>query len=387
MLAISRSELRLSVILVLCFLWAQQSISISIFGGNLRLGFVALLILSLFYNPKINTDTLAIFVYVSILGVISSLAHYESFRTIFYTIILLGNFVIYNFLYNYLKDYKVEYLVNSVRYHLILIILLLLMEAFYSDDRLHLFFKEPSYLGIYLSIFVSFSIMTRNIGTMILCVVIGILSISVFSFVVILCGLSIFFLQLLYSKDLKLYQRIFLFLLASMAILALIYFAQSNRYTASIFRLVSNFSFSEVGLFLVERGGSRIDRMLSAFHYFRFETNWVLGSGPGSFIDLNNPVNNPTYSQINKTQSGFSGSAINIFVEFLVEYGALAIPGLMFIIYRSRLFVFNVALFPILICMFMEGSYLRPSFWFGIPFLLCCYNSMKVSRGLPRVNE
>lgn len=380
MLTVRYSELKLCMILFLCFLWAQQGISISFFGGNLRFGFAVLLTLSIWYNAKINIYALGIVIYVSILGLTSSLTHYESYKSIFYTILLIGNFYIYNFLYNYFKEFRVDALVNSVRYHLIFIILLLLIEDFFSNDRLHLLFKEPSYLGIYLSVFVSFSIITRDISVLILCAIIGLLSISVFSFVVLLCGLLIFFAHTLITKKLKLFQKIGLILLALIILSGLIYLGHSNRYTASLFRLFSNFTVAEIVQFLVERGGSRIDRMLSAFHYFWFETTWVLGSGPGTFIDLNNPIKNPTYSQVNSTQPGFSGSAINIFVEFLVEYGILAMLGLTAIIYRSRTFIFNLALLPIFICMFLESSYLRPAFWFGIPFLLCCYNSMNLHR-------
>ena len=375
-LQIHKSLLILYVIFTFVFIWCQQLLSVNVAGGNLRFGFILLLLLVFLANIKLNTKFLSLVIIFIILGLASSFS-LVSWRPIFYIFLFLGNAFISIYLYQLFIRSDLHKLEIVCRWHLLTLILLLVCEALITDGRLHLGFKEPSYLGIYLSVFVGVAILMRNFQTLFYATIAGALSLSMFSVVTLAFGWSLFYLRFLRNPRVVRQKKVLISASLPFFVFGFAIFLLENRLTRSFVNLFTELSFENVLQYLLIRGGSRVDRMFSALEYGAHNVLVFFGVGPGNFVYVNNPISNPTYEQINTEQGGFSGPATNVFIEFGVEFGLVALLILVAtILYNNRRLPW-VALLPLFLCISFESSYLRPSLWFGATLLIAMNFNLK----------
>jgi hypothetical protein len=366
---IKNTHIRLFTFLNLLLVWSSQTLSVEIFGGNLRFGFLLLVLCAPLIIRKISREIVSVLLLILILGVVSGFS-FISLRPIIYVFLLIGNTIIFLSIIEFFKNERLRDLDVAIYYHLIMIIIFLVIENIFFTGRAHLFFKEPSYLGIYLSCFIFYGVVRNNNFVIVFGLTIALLSISMFSIFVVIMGILLQVWQNFSLRKILLPRNIIGIVAAIPLSYVLGSYLAENRYTKDFFRFLDNISLDALLNFLIYRGGSRVDRMLSAWHYFINHTSYFVGVGPGNFVLVNNPEQNSGYIQINEQQNGFSGPAINVFVEFLVEFGLLStLCVLLFLITRGYRIRFPLFLFsPVLFCMFFESSYLRPAFWIAVAF-------------------
>lgn len=369
----------------LLLVWSSQTLSVEIFDGNLRFGFLLLLLCAPLIIRKISKKIVLVLLPILILGIVSGFS-FTSLRPIFYVFLLIGNTIIFLSIIEFFNSERLRDLDIAIYYHLTLIIILLVIENILYSGRAHLFFKEPSYMGIYLSCFIFYGVVRNNNFFIAFALTIALLSISIYSIIVVISGILLQIWQNFSMRKILLPRNIICIVAAYPLSYVLGSYLAENRYTKDLIRLLDNISLDALANFLIYRGGSRVDRMLSAWHYFINHTSHFVGVGPGNFVLVNNPEQNSGYIQINDQQNGFAGPAINIFVEFLVEFGLLAtFFVLLFLLTRGYRMRFPLFFFsPVLFCMFFESSYLRPAFWIAVAFGVILSKATNYSDERPR---
>lgn len=363
---IKREDIFLIISLILCF----DNLSIPISGGQIRFGyflFFAYLILVGVTFKKNYIIALSIMpIYFLAIGLGN-----VTLRTILMPFLIFFNLFLYGGLFAGLKKISLFEFTEAVTKHIYIVAIAIVLEIVIFQDRPHLFFKEPSYLAIYLCAFIFPILAMKNWKHLLILIFLLLLTQSFFALVAITITLSIVFIQLLISLNVRKYMLMVTLALAVFLIWPII---SENRYLSTASRIISADGIEAVFNLLLNRGGSRFDRMLSAVDYIKKEIP-LFGVGAGNFVTINNL--NP-HGYVPRVQNG--GPATNIFVEFTVEAGivtSLLFSGLAIYWLMKNMTVKWIYLAPVLLTMLFESSYVRPSFWLAATLALSVYLKIK----------
>lgn len=355
---------------MLFFLAAFDIFALHAWGANIRL----LILFSLFSCLFLHVDRTLFLksllcIFVIIVFSVASPKFQLTTTTIGYIIWFAVQGIIFSAILSTTNSYDVRFIMNILRLFYCGVILSFIF-AIVHGDRNHFVMDEPAYLAILVVSTYPIVHSTSARGFTLLYILALLTTYSMFGLVCAFASMLTLTLRSV-SFSLTFFIRISLFFVLSSI---LIWVLKDLKIFRSFYLLFTEASPSALGSFLIDRGGSRADRFLSAVNLFILNSGF--GVGFGNFVFLNDPISNPGISTLNPSQTGYYAPAINIFAEFLTEAGiisGLVLFGVLArLVYRYQIAVFLVPIFP---AMLFESSYLRPAFWLVFVFAVVVVKS------------
>lgn len=370
----NKSKRSYIVLLFICILLSGTDLlALNFSGANLRIMYLVLPLLCLFISVKVDkTDVIFLMVFIVLISLSLSVSYLPA-RSLFSIVVIVLNYITMVALVkeiviraNITRKKLFDVILVAYRVQIILAIAIYLLGY---TERPQLFYYEPSYMALSLSIYLSVIgyYITKNTYKLFDVILATAFLLCSFSANYMLIMLVVLSLYLLRSKPLV---CVVAALVVFLCFTAYVYFV--NDLNTIVIRSVLSGNADVDSLLL--RGGNRMSRFLSAWDVF-IDNKW-LGVGFNGYEEYSLKHGIVDYSKGISYLNAVGLPPINIYVELLATTGVLGLLGFILfilnVLIRSRSNSFSpfiYAIITMLIMLNVESNISRPYFWLAIGLL------------------